>query len=69
MKGLFKYLLTYLSVTNNPDIMSARWELGVYEVHYETLKSRYPKILKRTNKINGFNTLHRWINNNYLSFN
>jgi hypothetical protein len=36
-----------MSVTSNHELMTSRWELGVYSVHYETLKVRYRNILSR----------------------
>lgn len=58
---MLKYLLTYLSVCSDSDIVSARWELGVFEAHYQTLRLRYQNILLLENKRNGFMALRRWI--------
>lgn len=64
---MLKHLLTYLSVCSDLDILTVRWELGVFEMPHQTLRTRYPNILSPVNKQNGFIALRRWIENGYLN--
>ena len=59
-KGIFKYLVSYLCVCDDERVRN-KWELGLFDITYPTLKNKYPNILKRQAKINAFGTLLRWI--------
>lgn len=62
-KGIFKYLISYLCVCDNEKIkkIKDRWEFGLFDTPYQVFRLKYPNILQREVKINGFKTLMRWI--------
>lgn len=43
LKGMFKQLLIYLCVCDSERIRE-RWELGIFEYSYETMRRTYPNI-------------------------
>lgn len=69
MKGMFRYLLTYLSVTSNPQVMQSNWEIGAFEMHYEMVKGRFRNVLSRESKLNALKKLYQWLNRGQLNLN
>lgn len=66
LKGMYKHLLTYLCICDIEEIR-LRWELGLFDLPYESVKRMYPNITKKENKKNGFLALRRWINKNFIN--
>ena len=60
LKGLFRYLLLYLSMSTDPRA-KAHWLNGVFALPYDSLRNQHKNILSLESKINGFHTLTKWL--------
>lgn len=66
LKGMFRHLLTYLCCCESDDVR-AKWDHGLFDMPYESVRRNYPNILKKENKHNGFLTLNRWTTKNFIN--
>lgn len=68
LKSLFRYLLVYLSLSEDNRVRQ-NWQKVIFTIPYIQLKSNHDFILTAQSKINGMNTLTRWIKLAFIDIN
>ena len=68
LKGLFRYLLVYLSLSEDSRVRE-NWEKVIFTIPFMTLRSNHIFILSSECKLNGFDTLQRWIKLQFIDIN
>jgi hypothetical protein len=63
---MYKHLLTYLCLCDSDEVRR-RWELGLFDLPYESVRRAYPNVFSKESKKNGLLALCRWLQKDLIN--